>query len=574
MNSKILQTWISLQKQIPKRTQFAIASIIFLISLLEIIGLGAIFPILQILTDPIKLNVYSNSVPLIPAQYFIFSLLFSLIFFYVLKNIFLSYGTYKIFQSVFNLQTYFSNMFFGGLLQSRFDTHRELNANKESSVLVNDIPLVCIEWYLPSIYIISDVSSLLIILLCLVLLNPFLFLAIILVGGILFGSILYFSRRYSYKWGVNRKIYDDIKLDFFNNGLTHIKEIITYNKLSFYITKFSEATSISSRSGMLQSTAQVVPKFFVELVAVTILVSIIFIMIISGESLPSIIPTIGIYTIAAFRFIPLVNRLMQSIQMVQYGADSANSLLLAICERKTNLLLLSSDIYKKDYKKVKFNSLILKELTYSYKKSSRVILNDVSLSIYAGNKIAIVGDSGTGKSTLIDLILGLNEPISGSISFNEHSIYHNLYSWRSQIGYVPQSSHLTSNSLLENITFSTEHRDIDYALLDLVINITEIKNFMAGNYSLPTGHGGVKVSGGQRQRIAIARALYRNPSILIFDEATNALDVESESRILNSIIANFKDITIISITHRIHDNQFYNFIYSLSSGSLIKLNNN
>ncbi len=568
MNSKIFKTWISLQKHIPKRTQYSIGLIIFIGGLLEIIGLGAIFPILQVLTSPVKLATYSKLVPFISTEYFIFVLLISLVFFYILKNLFLSYGTYKIFESVFNLQAYFSNRFFGLLLLSNFDTHRELSVNKESSVLVNDIPLVCIEWYLPSIYIISDVSSLLIILLCLGLFNPTLLLVIISVGGVLFGSILYLSRRYSYKWGLNRKIYDDVKIDFFNNGLTHIKEIITYNKQSFYFAKFSDATSISCKSGMLQSSAQVVPKFFIESVAVTILVTVILIMVISGESLNSIVPAIGIYAIAAFRIIPSVNRLMQSIQMVQYGAESASALLFAISSSDEKLPLIDKDTYQIQDEIIDFKVLSIKDLTYAYKKSSKFVLNNVSLTIDAGNKIAIVGDSGSGKSTLIDLILGLNEPTSGFIYFNGQSIFNCLNSWRSKVGYVPQNSHLTSNSLLENITFSTNDKDIDYALLDLVINITEINGFMADNYSLPTGHGGVKLSGGQRQRIAIARALYKRPSVLILDESTSALDRESEKRIFTGIANSFNGLTIISITHHLYDPDFYDHIYKLDNGIL------
>lgn len=566
MNSKIFQTWISLQKHIPKRTQFVIGLIIFIGGLLEIIGLGAILPILHVLTNPVKLTNYSNLLPFISPEYFIFVLLISLVFFYILKNLFLSYGTYKIFESVFNLQTYFSKRFFGLLLLSNFETHRELSVNEESSVLVNDIPLVCIEWYLPSIHIISDVSSLLIILIYLGLFNPTLLLVIILVGGVLFGSILYLSRKYSYKWGLNRKIYDDVKIDFFNNGLTHIKEIITYNKQKFYFAKFSDATSISSKSGMLQSSAQVVPKFFIESVAVTILVTIILIMIISGESLNSIVPAIGIYAIAAFRIIPSVNRLMQSIQMVQYGAESASVLLSAISRNDENLPLLDQDTYENEGKRIDFKVLSIRELTYSYKKSSKLVLNNISLTINAGNKIAIIGDSGSGKSTLIDLILGLNEPASGFIYFNGRSIFKCLNYWRSQVGYVPQNSHLTSNSLLENITFSTNEIDVDYELLDLVINITEINNFMSDNYSLPTGHGGVKLSGGQKQRIAIARALYKKPSVLIFDESTSALDRESEKRIFTGILNSFNNLTIISITHHLYDPDFYDHIYKLDNG--------
>lgn len=568
MDSKIFKTWLELQQHVPRKNIFGIIALIFLSGVLEIVGLGAILPILGILVDTSKLSEYHHFFVLksIPQEYLLLSLLIFIIIFYIVKNIFLGFSTYKIFQSVFRLQDYFSKTLYRNLLYAKYDSHRNLNINKQSSLLVNDIPLVCIQWYLPFIYIISDATTLLIIFICLAAFNPYLLIIVLLIGGSILGAIVFFSKKYSYKWGVNRKNYDDVKLDYFLNGLHHIKEVITYNKLEFYLDKFSYANSRSAKSGLLQSTAQIIPKFFIESVAIIVLVVVIFTLLARGQAMQVVIPTIGLYAIAAFRIIPSINRIMQSVQMVQFGLEPTLSLLSLVKNKEIPLLnqpLMELSIQP-------FKSLSLMDICYTYPNSSKLVINHLSLSILYGKKIAIVGDSGSGKSTLIDIMLGLNEPSSGSVLFNNGSIFPNINSWRSRVGYVPQQSHLTSNSLLENITFSNQHNDIDYTLLDTILDLTEIRKFMIDGYELSVGHGGVKISGGQKQRIAIARALYRNPSVLILDEATSALDKNSEARILSGISSLLKGVTIISITHHLHDENFYDEIYFLKNGCLHK----
>ena len=572
MNSKILIIWLELQRHVPKSKTITILCLIFFSNLLDIIGLGAIFPLLDILLDSSKISKYQQFpiFDLIPSESFlIFTLLF-LILFYLIKNIFLSLSTYKIFQAVFYLQNYFSKIYFKGLLYANYESHKSHDINKSASFLVNDIPLVCIQWYLPSMYVISDVTAVTIIFLCLWVLNPLLLLLILVIGGGLFGFVVVFSKKYSYKWGALRKEQDALKVDFFVNSLLHIKEIITFNKMPFYFDKFSRANEISSRSGMLQSSAQTMPKFFIETIAVLILVTVILIMNLTGYVMESTVPTIGVYAMAAFRIIPSVNRLMQSVQMLQYGLDSAHTLIEKIKPDVGSV----SNVSDTEVIKPFFNKLELRDLNYFYPNSNKKILQNLSLEIFKGCKIAIIGESGSGKSTLIDILLGLNKPVSGEVFLNGESIFSNIENWRSIIGYVPQNFHLTSDSLLENVTFSNSSSEINDPILELILDVTGARKILASKSDGESlGRAGLKISGGQKQRIAIARALFRNPSVLIFDEATSALDHESESEILNSIVSKFEDLTIISITHRIHDHNFYDFVYSLSDGRLTEVNN-
>ncbi len=573
MYPKIIQLWIALQKKIPKYLRVKIITVIFLSSLFEIVGLGAIFPILRILMDLSLANSYQMYIPYSSdsPNLFLLSLLVACFIFYVFKNFFLGYSTHQIFKSVFYLQNLFSNQVFEKLLNAKYSVQRGIDINKQSSLLVNDIPLVCIEWYLPAVFLISDTFLILLLLIFLGWVSPFLLIFIGVIGATLFGLIIYFSRVYSYKWGVERKFFDEIKLDYFINGLSHIKEIITYNKIPLYLNKFREANNFSARAAKLQSTAQVLPKLFVESIAILALLSIIFFMVISGHDMKHEIPVIGVYAVAAFRIIPTINRMMQSYQMLQYGLNSTEGLISEIPNEKAEVNGNNSDSALKNQGAALFSSLKIANLDFIHEGKSSFVLKGLSLSMLCGEKIAIVGQSGAGKSTLIDILLGLNLPTKGSIQFNNQSIFDHLNIWRAMIGYVPQDLHLTSTSIRENIIFGDVGKSVDQDLFAKVTHITGIRDFMGQDLDRSLGRQGLKISGGQKQRIAIARALYKRPQVLIFDEATSALDQRSEEEIMSNIQKYFGGISLISVTHKIYNNSLYDKIYQLKEGSLVEL---
>lgn len=570
MYSKILQPWLALQRNIPILLRFKFIAVIFLGGILEIIGLGAIFPILKILMDLSNVDRYQMYVPynFASPDNFLLVLLIACVIFYTFKNVFLGYSTYQIFKSVFYLQDIFSKKIFKNLLSANYSDQRSMDINKQSSFLVNDIPLVCIQWYLPSMYLISDIFTMSLLLIFLAWMNPFLLLATVLFGSLLFGLVITLSRKYSYKWGLERKFFDEVKLDYFINGLSHIKEIITYNKIHFYLSKFNEANSAASKVAMLQSTAQVLPKFFVESIAIFALLGIIFFMVIMGYDIKSEIPLIGIYAVAAFRIIPTINRMLQSYQMLQYGLDSTKELISGISCGSDNFENLNSGIIHDRDDAINFSRLNINGLFYIHEGKDEPVLRGLSLNLSAGQKIAIVGQSGVGKSTLIDVLLGLNIPTRGQIEINDKSIFNYLNAWRDIIGYVPQDLHLTATTIRDNIVFGGSPADFDKVLFATVVNITGIGDFIGGDIDCPLGRQGLKISGGQKQRIAIARALYKRPQVLIFDEATSALDQQSEKELMDNIKNNFPDISLISVTHKIYDNKLYDKIYQLKDGVL------
>ena len=217
--------------------------------------------------------------------------------------------------------------------------------------------------------------------------------------------------------------------------------------------------------------------------------------------------------------------------------------------------------------------LKIENITFSYDEFSEAVLKNVSLTINKGDIVGIIGESGAGKSTFVDIILGINSVNSGKIFFNDMLISDFRSEWFSQIGYIQQNVYLIDDTLASNIAFGIDKEKIDLNKLNLVIqqsNLFDFVNKLPDGINTEVGERGLRISGGQRQRIGIARALYREPNFLVFDEATSNLDVKTEKVILDTIKTLSKTKTIIIIAHRRSTLVFCSTIYKIEKGILIK----
>jgi ATP-binding cassette subfamily C protein len=216
--------------------------------------------------------------------------------------------------------------------------------------------------------------------------------------------------------------------------------------------------------------------------------------------------------------------------------------------------------------------LIIEDVTFSHENSNTKILKEISLEVKQGQSIGIIGKSGAGKSTLIDLILGLIKPVTGKIYVDGEELKDNIQSWQNLIGYVPQDIYLLDDTIKNNIAFGLEKEKVSDEKILNSIKLSNLENFIN---SLPdkentmVGNRGIKVSGGQKQRIGIARALYNDPKILIFDEATSSLDTKNEKQIMEEVYAVSKDCTLFIITHRHSSVYNCDIVYLINEGKII-----
>ena len=277
---------------------------------------------------------------------------------------------------------------------------------------------------------------------------------------------------------------------------------------------------------------------------------------------------IGIDFLFPFKLLPSVSRLVTNVQALRFATP-------VIKKIKHEIRLESKKRLDNSVKKLPFkNEIALKNIFFKYEKTEKEVLRNINLNIFAGQSIGIIGPSGSGKSTLVDLILGLLSPNRGEISIDGKEITsEDIKSWQKNIGYVSQSIFILDDTFRKNIAFGVSEKEInDERIKDAIkfSQLGELINELPNGVDSFVGEAGVRISGGQRQRIGIARALYNNPSILVFDEATSALDNETEKSVMNSITSLQGNKTIIIIAHRLTTVKDCDTIIQLEKGSIVK----
>ena len=275
------------------------------------------------------------------------------------------------------------------------------------------------------------------------------------------------------------------------------------------------------------------------------LMTLIVIMALTFRSYDNMISFLAIAGASAFRLIPSANRILTSLQYLGYAEKSTE--LISDEINKSEIEQTNSDkdfVFKKD--------IVFKNVSFKYDSRKNFILKNINFSLKKPDKILIYGETGVGKSTFIEILLGLLKPTSGKVEVEEKDVNLNFKNWAKLIGYVPQKVSLVDGSILSNIAFGVNKSEINKKLLSNAIRVAALDSFirkLPSGLDTLVGESGSKLSGGQIQRIGIARATYRNPEILIFDEATNALDEETENTVVSNILNNFKDKILVFISH-------------------------
>jgi len=327
-----------------------------------------------------------------------------------------------------------------------------------------------------------------------------------------------------------------------------IKDVLLDGSQEKYLKVFSYSINKLYDADAKNTFINLSPRFFIETAGIILIISIFFYTAsVSGNPI-ALLPTIGVLVLSANKIIPLMQQIYSNINIVvsNYGqlADLSNFL-------EENLKCSKNAIVEK----VLFNEkIIFHNVSFKFSTKKEYVIKDINFEIKKGEKIGIAGRTGEGKSTLLNLIMGLYPPSEGQIEIDNKILTStNTKSWQSLISHVPQDIFLIDSTILENITFSTSEDLVNSELLNKVIEQAQLKEFInsipQGIYAV-VGERGVKLSGGQRQRIIIARSLYKNPSLLVFDEATSSLDNQTEE-IINLSFKNFsKNITFIVVAHR------------------------
>lgn len=375
------------------------------------------------------------------------------------------------------------------------------------------------------------------------------------------------SRRQSASTGMNQWLLQSIQ---------GIKDVKIMQRESFFEDRFSRDGHVFVKTMYQYQTLGMIPRFLIEAVSMSAFFVIVAFMLYSGTELEAIIPMLSGIAMASIRLLPSANRVSQNMATIAFNEPVLDKMLENFQEaekyfnnEETNVNRGAVDSLQIALK----HKIELSHITYCYPTGKKDVLSDASLTIRQGESIGIVGASGAGKTTAVDLLLGLLRPQNGKVLVDGTDIQFHMKGWLDQIGYIPQSIFMLDGSIRENVVFGLPEKEIEDSKVWAALEETAIDDFvrtLPDGLDTQIGERGMRLSGGQRQRIGIARALYSNPSVLFFDEATSALDNDTEAAIMDSINRLQGNKTMIIIAHRLSTIENCDHIYRVENGGIKK----
>jgi ABC-type multidrug transport system fused ATPase/permease subunit len=346
------------------------------------------------------------------------------------------------------------------------------------------------------------------------------------------------------------------------------KEIKIGNLEENFIKLFNRQSANYARNHALQSMISLMPRYGLESLALGGVILVILIFLANGRNLSSFLAIIAVYSFACYRILPCLQQIYANIIELRFESTTLDNIFNDLKSLKQKVLYMNSNPISLN------RSINLNNVCYSYPKEPRKIIKNISLTIPAQTTVGIVGSTGSGKTTLVDIILGLIDAQEGKLEIDGIEINkNNVRNWQRLIGYVPQNIYLADNTIAANIAFGIEEKYIDQKIIERVAKTANINKFieeeLPQKYLTNVGERGVRLSGGQIQRIGIARALYNNPKVLIMDEATSALDSFTEKEVMKEIYNLSQNITIIIIAHRLSTIEKCKIIFLIENGKLV-----
>ncbi len=550
----------------------------------ETIGIGMIVPFVGIVTNPEMiqqqkiLSYLFNLFSFKSAEAFlIFAVIFLLLVF-LIKNLYLLLFQYAQNRVILNQQVKLSKRLFNEYLTKPYTFHLERNSatllrnlNVEVSKVFQGIIMAGFNLLTEALVI----SSILVLLL--ITAPEATITATVLLGGSVLIFFKYFRKKIT-KLGKEQREVSASLIKWVNQGLGASKEVKVLGKEAFFVEAYTKQNQIKANNSMYMKMLDHVPRLFIETLVVTIVLIVMMIIIFAGTETEKVVSTMALFAMAAFRIMPSINRVVSLITAMKYNQPALSvvydDLFMNVDSNRQRVIsnvkppINGERVYK--------NEIKLNAISFKYPNQKEYAIKDVSLTIPIGKSVAFIGESGAGKTTIVDIILGLFKPEKGRILVDGIDLHEQKQTWQRKIGYIPQTIYLSDDTIRGNVAFCIEETQIDDKQVWRALEQAQLKEFVE---SLPeqlnttVGERGVRLSGGQRQRIGIARALYNDPEILFMDEATSALDNDTETEIMKAIDGLRGEKTLIIIAHRLSTIENCDIVYKITNGNLLSINN-
>ena len=543
---------------------------------LETLGVSAILPIMSIVLEPEKVNtnkIYSwimeNLHLQSVQQLLLYASLFMLVV-YISKNCFIIWMNSYLYRFVyFNkaklsvkmMDCYMRQDYIFHVKHNMAEIQRNVNSDVSQffSVIQNTVQMlteifVCIA--LAMLLLVTDVYT-----------------TIAVSVSMLFMLVIFFMiyKKRLKRYGEKNRETAFLMNKWFLQSISGIKEIKTMNKEEYFIDKYSSSTYENADAMRRNITLSSLTKPVVEMTAVGAILVYMSVSILGGADMAQFVSVLSVFAMAAFRMLPSFNRISGCLSTLMFNKPSVD----AVYNDVKDIEALEEErkrIRPQQGLKMSVESSVeISDVRYAYPTKPDVeVLKGISISIPSKKSVAFVGSSGSGKTTMADILLGLYQPQEGSILSDGKDIFLNLDSWHSVIGYIPQTIYLMDDTIRANVAFGLPEDEIDDEKVWRVLEEAQLADYVRAQkdgLNTTIGDRGVQLSGGQRQRVGIARALYTDPQLLILDEATSALDNETESAVMDAIYRLSGKITMVVIAHRLTTIRNCDVIYRLKDGT-------
>ncbi|MBR6771111.1 MAG: ABC transporter ATP-binding protein [Lachnospiraceae bacterium] len=548
-------------------------------SVLELMGVSIFMPFINIIMEPgqIQENPYLlffyKLGGFTTVEGFLGVIAGVIICIYLVKNVFLAVMQNSIIKFCYNTQKRISTRLLKTYMSEPYSFHLNKNVAELQRSMQEDTTQFS-QFLIHTLEVVAELAVCAIIGIYLYVVSQSITAIVLGLLVLCVGGFTFITKKYSKKIGRDNQYYRAKLFQWVNQSLGGIKEIKVLEREEFFTTSYEAFYSRFARGLKNNRLLSAMPKYVVETVCMTgLLLAVLVKMFFGQKDIVDFIPQLAVFAVAAFRLLPSVGRINDHVNNILYATPSVE----LIYHDLKNIEEFEAESRENPQEKEVLSDwklekeIAVKHVTYSYPNMEKPVLEDVSCVIPKGSTAAFIGPSGAGKTTLIDIILGLLPPQMGKIYADDLNVYKNISTWHRQIGYIPQTIYLSDDTIRNNIAFGVREDEIDDEALYRAAEKAQLAEFID---SLPegmdtfVGDRGIRLSGGQRQRIGIARALYHDPEVLVLDEATSALDSDTESAVMESVEKLQGTKTMLIIAHRLTTIQNADVIYEVSEGKV------
>ncbi len=562
---------------------FVLGIMIFIGGFLETLGVGAMMPVVMVLITPETLMEYIEKYAFLQkicdffhiqnVSQITMALLLALMGVYVVKNLYILFLTYK--QNAFidqNRNRMISRVM-AEFLNRPYEEYLGADIPTVFRITDSDIPHT-FSLMLSMIQLASEVVvSCLIFFMLLIMDTAMTLFILILFGTMTLLIIKVFKPRLNKIGSKNQSIQSRIA-KWRIQAIYGLKDVKVLNREEFFVRNYYESGKIGANVATTYAVMNNTPRLLIETVFIVGVLGFLMVFIRGGGDMSLMVSTVSAFGVAAMRVLPSVNRINTYITQISYTQPSLDFVYQNLQEGMKTDAMLAERRANAQKEKLKLEHQIeLSHISFHYPDSDKDIFTDAHMVVPKGKSVGIIGTSGAGKSTIVDILLGLLHAQRGEITCDGIDIFKNYESWLAQVGYIPQSIYLIDESIRDNIAFGIDEDKIDEKRIWEVLEEAQLKEFveeLPQGLDTTIGDRGVRLSGGQRQRIGIARALYHDPEILVFDEATSALDNDTEAAVMDAVNSFHGKKTMIIIAHRLNTIEKCDMIYKVEDRKLVE----